>query len=344
MYTVSLVKFRLIALIAAALLCGCGPSTGFGATATSQTVPSTAPAASSLPLSGSATVTFTPFAALPTVIPPVTETPTPTFTPTIETPVVFAVIGDYGTGNQREGGVADLVKGWNPDFVITTGDNNYPSGSAETIDATVGQYYHKFISPYKGEFGKGADQNRFFPSLGNHDWMAPGAMPYLKYFTLPGNERYYDFTWWPLHFFVLDSDPNEPDGVNQSSRQAEWLQAGLAKSTYPWNIVYFHVPPYSSGTHGSTKWMRWPFKDWGATAVLAGHDHDYERLLIDGLPYFVNGLGGGAIYQFENPLDGSQVRYNDNLGAMRVEATSSKITFQFFSRAGELIDTYEIER
>ena len=43
----------------------------------------------------------------------------------------------------------------------------------------------------------------------------------------------------------------------------------------------------------------------GATAVLAGHDHDYERLIIDGLPYFVNGLGGGGIYQFTTPVPGS---------------------------------------
>ena len=30
--------------------------------------------------------------------------------------------------------------------------------------------------------------------------------------TLPGNERYYDFVQGPVHFFVIDSDQNEPDG------------------------------------------------------------------------------------------------------------------------------------
>ena len=28
----------------------------------------------------------------------------------------------------------------------------------------------------------------------------PQRPPYLDYFTLPGNERYYDFTWGPVHF------------------------------------------------------------------------------------------------------------------------------------------------
>ena len=33
----------------------------------------------------------------------------------------FAVIGDYGTGDQNEEKVADLVRSFEPDFIITTG-------------------------------------------------------------------------------------------------------------------------------------------------------------------------------------------------------------------------------
>ena len=269
-----------------------------------------------------------------------TITPSPTFTP--ETPIVFAVIGDYGARSKAEGEVADLIKSWNPDFIITTGDNNYPDGSVDTIDASIGQYFHEYIYPYRGNFGEGSDKNRFFPSLGNHDWMSAKAKPYLDYFHLEGNERYYTFNWGPIDFFVVDSDSNEPDGVAASSKQANWLDEQLGASNAPWKIVYMHHPPYSSGTHGSVTWMRWPFKEWGASAVLSGHDHLYERLEVDGLPYFINGLGGGAIYDFKNVLDGSQVRYNANYGAMRVEATSTTMTFQFIDRKGEVIDTYEI--
>ena len=59
--------------------------------------------------------------------------------------VRFAVIGDYGIAGQPEADVAALVQSWNPDIVITTGDNNYPNGEASTIDANIGQYYHQFI-------------------------------------------------------------------------------------------------------------------------------------------------------------------------------------------------------
>lgn len=258
----------------------------------------------------------------------------------------FAVIGDYGSGGRGEAAVAEMVRAWEPDFILTTGDNNYPDGSASTIDAHVGQFYHDFIYPYHGRYGAGAAANRFFPTLGNHDWATADAQPYLDYFTLPGNERYYDLVWGPVHLFALDSDYREPDGISAASVQAKWLKGRLAASTEPWNLVYFHVPPYSSGVHGSTPVLRWPFQEWGATAVLSGHDHTYERIVIDGFPYFVNGLGDDTRYAFETPLKGSVVRYNRASGAMLVEADERTITFEFWSviDGGTLIDRYTISR
>jgi hypothetical protein len=180
-------------------------------------------------------------------------------------------------------------------------------------------------------------------SLGNHDWHTPGAQPYLDYFTLPGNERYYDFTWGAVHFYALDSDPDdEPDGSDSSSVQAQWLQSQLAGSTAAWDIVYFHHSPYSSGAHGNKIWMQWPFKEWGAELVLSAHDHTYERILRDGLVYVVNGLGGSTKYPFVIPIEGSQVRYNDDFGAMLVEASAQQLSFQFINRANEIIDSYQL--
>ena len=256
--------------------------------------------------------------------------------------VRFAVIGDYGFAEAPAAAVAALVAGWNPDFVITTGDNNYFFGEASTIDANVGQYYHAFIHPYQGGYGAGASVNRFFPTLGDHDWEAPGAQPYLDYFALPGNERYYEVVQGPVHLFALDSHYSEPDGVSVDSLQAAWLQGRLAASTARWKIAYMHHPPYSSGHHGSAPWMRWPFEAWGAHAVLAGSDHVYERITLGDFPYFVNGLGGASLYVFGTPLPGSQVRYNADYGAMLVEAGEESLTFQFITRAGLVIDRYTL--
>ena len=331
--------FLLTLACIAGLLAACG-----AAPAPQMAGTPVAPAQQSLtttdtPLPATITTPVVTTLVVSTVAPALTDTPEPS-----PTPMRFAVIGDYGEGNQAEQDVANLVKSWNPELIITVGDNNYPSGAADTIDDRVGRFYSEFIHPYTGAFGPGAGQNRFFPTLGNHDWDTASAQAYFDYFSLPGNERYYDFVWGPVHFFAIDSDSREPDGVARISPQAQWLQERLAASTSPWKIVYFHHPPYSSGYHGPVDWMAWPFAEWGASAVLSGHDHTYERLLVGGIPYFINGVGGGPIYYFIQIDPRSQRRYNDDYGAMLVTAEGEKLTFQFITRHGEMIDEYSITR
>lgn len=262
----------------------------------------------------------------------------------------FAVIGDFGDAGKPEADVAVLIQGWEVDLIVTTGDNNYPNGQAQTIDRNIGQYYAAYIYPYKGEYGPGGTENRFFPVLGNHDWRDETLQPHYDYFTLPGNERYYDLVWDPVHFFMLDSDPNEPDGRTQDSIQAAWFEEQIATSHAPWKLVFMHHPPYSSDAeHGSDPEMQWPFADLGVDAVFSGHAHVYERLLYDGIYYYINGLGGRwksipAIYQFSTPLDGSQVRYNVDYGAQLVTVDEDCINISFFNRSGELIDSNTIRK
>jgi len=95
----------------------------------------------------------------------------------------FAVIGDYGFDGPSELAVADMVKSWNPDFVVSVGDNNYDNGEAATIDANVGQYYQEFVGNYTGAYGPGSPTDRFYPTPGNHDYLTTDAQPYYDYFT-----------------------------------------------------------------------------------------------------------------------------------------------------------------
>ena len=257
-----------------------------------------------------------------------------------------AVIGDYGLAGQPEADVAALIDRWGVDSIVTAGDNNYMNGGADTIDANIGQYYHAYIAPYHGSYGAGAIENRFFPALGNHDWYSAGAQPYLDYFTLPGNERYYTVRRGPLEFFILDTDQHEPDGYSVDSVQAQWLQRQLAASPAPWKIVVLHYPPYSSSArHGSDRMVQWPFAAWGAHVIIAGHDHLYERLQENGLPYFVNGAGGKDLYPFKPwSVQGSVVRYNQEYGAQLINATAQCLNLSFFSRADVLIDSVTLRQ
>jgi hypothetical protein len=256
-----------------------------------------------------------------------------------EAKVTFAVIGDYGADGPGEAAVAVMVKSWRPEFIITLGDNNYPSGEAASIDVNIGKYYAEFIGNYRGRFGPGSSENRFWPSPGNHDWIV-GITPYLDYFTLPGNERYYDVDRGLVHLYALDSDVHEPDGITVGSRQAAWLKQRMAASKACYDVVYFHHPAYSTADHGSTLPLRWPYRAWGAEVVFAGHDHTYERLEVDGIPYFVNGLGGASKYEFPvTPIPETRFRYNDEFGAMRVVATPAQISYEFFTIDGKKRDS-----
>jgi hypothetical protein len=250
----------------------------------------------------------------------------------------FAVIGDYGEGSTEAKDVAKLIESWNPAFIISTGDNNY-TGS---MDLSVGQFFHKYIRKYKGAYGEGAEINRFFPSVGNHDW-SNDINAYTSFFSLPGKERYYDFVRGPVHFYSISSDGHEPDGNTSTSKQGKWLKKELRASTSEWNIVYFHHPAYSSGRgHGSTPNMQWPFEEWGADVVISGHDHLYERLAKDDVTYFVNGLGGSHVYGFGAPLPESRKQFNGDFGAMLVQATDEVVTFQFITRAGRMVDSHTL--
>jgi hypothetical protein len=268
----------------------------------------------------------------------------------LDEPLVFAVIGDYGDdfitaiGLGAEDEVATLVASWNPDFVATVGDNNYPDGLAGTIDANIGKYYAAFIGNYVGQYGPGSKQNRFWPTLGNHDWESGNVDAYLDYFTLPGNERYYEVDKGLVHLFMVDSESEEPDGAEADSVQGMWLQSALERSDACFKLVLFHRPAYASGESGSELRMQWPFAEWGADAVLAGHDHAYERLTVDGIPYFVNGLGGSLRYQLEAVLPESEIYFNDDWGAQLVTVTATDITFDFYTVGSQLVDSWTIEK
>jgi len=295
--------------------------------------------------------------ATSSVAPTASVMPTPTPEPA---PITFAVIGDYGMDDSHARAVARLVDSWDPAFVITTGDDYYDEAGGRgtgQYDESTGAHYGRWLADISttgdrqpsGE----ATTNAFFPALGNHDYSdaKPSPKTYLTYFKLPGdgfenssdNERYYDYTQGPVHFFVLNSCEQEPHGTGKSSKQARWLEAQLARSDAEWNVVYDHHPPYSSDTrHGSSEFMRWPFAQWGADAVLSGHAHTYERIERDGVVYFVNGLGGAGRYRFGAPVKGSKARYRSDWGAQKVTATVDTLTFEFFNVDGELIDSREL--
>ncbi len=256
----------------------------------------------------------------------------------------FAVVGDYGKSNNTAFQVAEMIKTWDPDFIITTGDNNYESGLLSMMEENIGQFYGDYIYNYDAPEdlrcnGKAFEDriNRFFPSPGNHDYYGTNSLrPYLTFFTLPGKEVYYEFIWGPVHLFSINSMAYLEEGL--FAEQKRWFMERIKSSESPFKIAYFHHPPYSTGKHGNHTAMQWDFKQSGVTSVITGHDHLYARIhkrSEPGLVYFINGAGGKSLHQCKqdalNPDKFDAICYDDNFGAMLVTVTHNRMIFMFSS-------------
>jgi hypothetical protein len=262
--------------------------------------------------------------------------------------VNFAVIGDYGVNdaNDNELEVSELVKSHTLNFVATVGDNNNIVNVIPDFDTMVGQFYADYIFPYVGNYGAGASANHFYPAIGNHDYgllASPSLTQFSDFFKIPGNGRYYEIVQGAAHLFFLNASGLEAGGMGTASAMANWLRARIALSTVPWKIVFAHIPPYSSGDfHGSDASVQW-IKDTGANLIISGHDHDYERIEVDGITHIVNGIGGDDLRGFiAVPVAGSLVRYNAKHGALFIKADCDQLVGTAESVDGDIIDTFTL--
>jgi len=249
---------------------------------------------------------------------------------------VFGVIGDYGSaGDDAVEWVADMVKSWDPEYVITTGDNSYGN---TPIDQNIGQFYSKFIFPYSGFYPPGSpDENRFWISVGNHDYDDGGGINAMRlYFPYLVPDTYYDIVIGDVHFFMLDSE----EYSSYSGAQKTWFDNAAANSTSLWRIAVFHHPPYTSGTHTPTLNMRnWPFDANDFHLVFTGHNHNMEHLTVPGqqTQYVVQGAGGRSLYSFPlNPSPAASLWNLSEYGACRVLVSPDNFIVEFWSTDGSV--------
>ncbi len=243
--------------------------------------------------------------------------------------VRFMVVGDTGTGSDKQQQLADLMVRYRQvfpfEFALLTGDNMYGGEKAEDFKA-------KFENVYKTLLD---DKVKFYASLGNHD---ESNQRFYVHFNMNG-EEYYTFKKGNVTFYALNSN-------YMDKRQLKWLEDELAKDTSEWKIAFFHHPPYSSGkAHGSDSAVREIvepiFTKYGVNAVFNGHDHFYERIKPQkGIYYFVSGAGGklrpGDI-QKGSPL--TEKAFDSDMSFMLLEIVDNQLHFQVISRTGETVDS-----
>jgi MYXO-CTERM domain-containing protein len=276
------------------------------------------------------------------------------------TPFTFVAVGDgrgediFLLGYSQSGqwtGVMGHIVGENPLFVLHSGD--YVHDGVE-IDQWVTEL--DTLPTISALFP-------FFMAQGNHD-DGPGegaSAHYNMIFSYPdvnpdNAEDYYSLIMGNVQVICLST--HSFDMVDQIN----WMDAELTAQagTVDWRVVFFHVPIWSSGAHGSNEndtpradLMLPVLESHGVDLVINGHDHDYERFHpsygghnagprvvnplpfdsntrgeADGVIYIVSG-GGGALL---NPLfavseQGSAVGSNNlNYAVIRVEGDTLRVT------------------
>ena len=242
----------------------------------------------------------------------------------------FAVLGDFGNGNQVQyelgQQMARLQSTFKYEVVVLVGDNIY--GSERPQD-----FVRKFELPYKPLLDAGV---KFYASLGNHD---SREQRYYKPFNMDG-KLYYTFSPAPdVRFFMLESTYPVPE-------QIRWLEAELKSSSSRWKIPVFHHPLYSSGDrHGSDLRLRQVleplFLRYDVKVVLTGHDHFYERVKPQkGITYFVVGSGGQLRAGNIDRSSGITARgFDTDLAFLAAEIDGDNLNFRAVSRTGQAVDS-----
>jgi len=260
--------------------------------------------------------------------------PSSAFCSPVDGKIRFAVIGDWGTGDKHQIGIARQMFASHQrtpfDFVVSAGDNVYPNGSGRYFDRNFEQPFANLLK----------DRVKFYTVLGNHDVDA-GRQDQCQYplFNM-GGQNYYKIERGNglAEFFMLDSNDF---GLTQTT----WLESSLSASKAKWKIAVFHHPIYSSGKqHGSATGLRKRleplFTRYRVNVAFSGHDHIYERTKPQqGIQYFVSGAGGKVRRGDIDRGSGiTAASFDDDNHFMVIEIDDNQVSFQAISEAGGVVD------
>ncbi|MBL8914881.1 MAG: metallophosphoesterase [Archangium sp.] len=278
-------------------------------------------------------------------------------------PFRFFAWGDSGTGTNAQLQVAERLARDADEATLSLilGDIIYYVGEPELYDA-------RFFGPYAPLLRRMV----IWPTIGNHDvGLDPLGGPYLDAYYLPRNnpantELYYSFDYGDAHFVCLDTHVS--GHFSPSAPQLLWAAADLAASNAKWKFVYFHVPPYTGGTHADDPFIRdniLPVLEAaGVDVVFSGHSHVYERTYLlrgntitqsdrsnyvrdvpdAGTLYVVSGTAGqsGGLSRPQHPLMAFQA--GNVIGASVIDVNGDDLHGYFLTDDGTAIDLFHLSK
>jgi tartrate-resistant acid phosphatase type 5 len=274
----------------------------------------------------------------------------------------FFVIGDWGregAHGQAElakvmGQYAELVK---PQFIISTGDNFYPSG----VNSTRDMHWTRSFTDVYTHRDLHVD---WYPVLGNHDiqgsvkaqfdygrvnpvWKFPAAYYRKSFATATDSVLFVFIDTNPFDLPYYDSPTyGKYVSAQDTTAQKKWLDSVLAHSDHRWKIVVGHHPMYTAGARAANentvrRSLEPILEKHGVDAYLAGHEHDIQHHKPEGrgVAHFVSGAGSA--------LRGIRVHdmaeFAQSVNAfLVVTVKEDKAIFEFVTTEGKVVYTTEI--
>jgi hypothetical protein len=232
-------------------------------------------------------------------------------------PVGFAVIGDYGSGNDHEWAVGRVLAAADPRFVLTAGDNSYLAAVPPLLDRNI---FRPLASTMRDA--------PLWATMGEHDlvWEDGGAV--TDALDLPGAAGRYQIRYGPIQLVLL--------GLEATGAAADFARAALAEPGPQVRFVVVHRPMHDDDP------LLPALRAAHVAAVFAGHLHRYERRMVGGLVQFTVGTGGQGAgnEEFTKATPGADFSTLD-YGLLRVQVSESGIRFTFVDERGRVLDRFQ---
>jgi len=282
----------------------------------------------------------------------------------------FIAMGDWGRNGsdhqkvvaEQMGKTASEVKA---QFIISTGDNFYPSGVVSEFDPLFRYSFEDIYTAFSLQWD-------WYPVLGNHDyktnpdaqvayskisrrWKMP-ARYYSKLISIPGD------TAGKILILFIDTNTLIPEfysnseyGPNvrtqDSAKQKQWIVKELSNPSpnIKWKMVVGHHPMFSGGgrTEGyDTKAIRNSLKPlldkYNIDIFLAGHEHSLQHLVATGkTQHFIS---GAASEKTPVHLIPESKMVASEYGFMLFSVTKNALTVNAIDYTGKIIYTTTINK
>ena len=259
--------------------------------------------------------------------------------------LVFAA-GGQNTGPVVEWGTDDTAA---PRLLAAFGDTDVNRRAVRNVRLAVaaGSQGYLGLGDYAYYAGASAWQVQMRPLirhgclcvLGNHD----KRTAYVGLF--PGRRSPWSVAVAGVRVIGLDTKGT----LREGSEQWDWLVQELERAREAVKVVVLHQPWWltagaaspASKFPGSPEAMEALMARHGVALVLAGHEHNYQRSVRNGVSYVIVGTGGRSLHPLAGLAEGTVATYR-GYGHLLLRLSPTGIDARFVSLAGSVEDTFTI--